>query len=694
MKEFNIKSVQGKIVSLVLISIIGFCSVATINYYFDTHKAEANQLERDCLLIINLIQKEADVVSRYLYSPKDFSEKRFKSIRNKTAGIFSAMTETSSDSETMSTLKSVMNSEESLAGSFALIRRNVASLVQIKQSLTSETEKISKLLQKTKDAIAAEEFELLMAGDNISASKVTFQTILKDIIPIGNYRLINFQNLFLNHDQEMFTTNRDTLIKKLGILYGNIDSVLASISDKNYVLILRKIKNSFATILEFENRAFTQWKENKILEQQLDASNESAQILAQKIASLANAKANSFNTTARILTTLLTIAVIVIFVIVSFIITRQIVLPLNQAVQFAAKIADGDLSSKLDIDQKDEIGQLAVALNGMVSQLRSMITAISENSSQVAASSRKLSATSSEMAKGSEGLRCQSATVAAATEEITSNMQTVSGTANNMSASAADMSDNSEEISDNINSVATAISEMSASIQEVATNCVMASQQAQKSSHASSESTEKINQLTKSAEDISKVIDIINEISEQTKLLALNATIEAARAGDAGKGFGVVANEVKDLAKQTAEATMQIAIQIKNVQHQTQDVVQNINKTANFNQKVNEITATIAAAVEEQTATTNDVADTMADSATGAKKTTQTMQELAKNIEVEILGSVKEVVIGVENISSNIHGVSNVANDTARGVNGIQSAASDLATLAAKLQTEISKFRL
>lgn len=373
---------------------------------------------------------------------------------------------------------------------------------------------------------------------------------------------------------------------------------------------------------------------------------------------------------------------------------RQIVLPLNNAVLFASKVAAGNLTTTLSIHQEDEIGQLAAALNKMVENLRQILIIISENSSQVAASSEELSATSSEMASGAEKLATQSGTVSATTEEITTSMQTVSTTAERMSVRADDISANSKEMFNNITSTAAAIEEMSASIQEVAENCQMASQQANQSTQASKESSEKINQLSQSSEDISKVIDIITEISEQTKLLALNATIEAARAGEAGKGFAVVANEVKDLAKQTAGATMQIADQIKNIQNQTQDVVHNINLTSEFNQKLNEITTTIAAAVEEQTAVTNEVAQTMAASASGVEKTTTAIQELATNIEDEILGSVQEAVTGVENISTNIQGVNNVAHDTSEGANAIKGAALELANLAIKLQTEVAKFSI
>ncbi len=368
--------------------------------------------------------------------------------------------------------------------------------------------------------------------------------------------------------------------------------------------------------------------------------------------------------------------------------------PLNQAVNLANRLAKGDLSAQLDIDQKDEVGQLAKALNSMVKKLQQMLGAINEYSTQVAAASEELSATSTEMASGAEELTSQSATVAAAAEEITANMQTVSSTADLMSSNSAATDADAKEMASNINSVAAAIEEMHASISEVAVNCTKASEQAQQSTQFSVESKEKINALSQSASDISKVIEMITEISEQTKLLALNATIEAARAGEAGKGFAVVANEVKDLAKQTADATLEIATQVGGIQDQTAAVVNNIEQTAELNQQVNEVTTTIAAAVEEQTATTNEIARTIAETAQGAERTTHSIEELIANLEKEILGSVKEAVVGVEDVSTNIHGVSNVAHDTAQGASGLQGASKELAELASQLQSQVSKFKM
>lgn len=693
MRKFNLKTVQGRIVSLVLIALIGFCAVAAVNHYFDGLKARTVQLELCSQKIIQLIQRETQSVAEYLYSSKKFSVENFNSIRNETAANFSAIEGIISDTKITSQLDKIKAEEGALTDLFKLIRENTTSLLELKELMATETDNIAQLLQETNEAISEEELELLMTGGSISANKTAFQALLKEVIPLAQKKVINFQDLFLRQDQQLFLNAQKVLGETLETQLNNIESIVVSVKDDKYQAIWKKIKLSFNAIIELENKAFQQWKENNNHKTLLNSSSESAQNSAQQIAEFANAKAKTFKSNARISIALLVVVIVVSFLTASLFIIRQIVLPLNRAVKFAEDIAGGDLSSELTLSNDDEIGQLVAALNEMAAKLRCMITAISENSGHITESSKKLFETSSDMTEGAEGVKTQSTTVAAAAEEITHNMQSVSATAALMSNNANEVLVDSEGMASNIQNVAAAMEQMSASIQDVARNCASASQQAQQSSQASIDSTGKISQLLQSADDISKVIDIISEISEQTKLLALNATIEAARAGEAGKGFAVVAGEVKELASQTAVATMQIGQQVKNIQGQTRDVVENIHRTAESNEKVKKITSAITASIEEQTVTTNSVSETMAQCTKAAQKTTKSMRALAQNIEAEIICSVKESVSGVEEITKSIHDVSNVARETAKGANSIKDAASSLATLTSALEEEVSKFK-
>jgi methyl-accepting chemotaxis protein len=170
-----------------------------------------------------------------------------------------------------------------------------------------------------------------------------------------------------------------------------------------------------------------------------------------------------------------------------------------------------------------------------------------------------------------------------------------------------------DQVNANVAALASAVEEMGASIGEISTSAGNAANVAAEAMSTVDRTTVVVGQLGASSSEIGKVLDVITSIAEQTNLLALNATIEAARAGDAGKGFAVVANEVKELAKETASATEEIASRIGAIQTDTQQAVDAIAQISAVMTQINDFQNTIASAVEEQTATTNEIAGNLAD---------------------------------------------------------------------------------
>lgn len=175
----------------------------------------------------------------------------------------------------------------------------------------------------------------------------------------------------------------------------------------------------------------------------------------------------------------------------------------------------------------------------------------------------------------------------------------------------------STEMNANVTTVAAAVDEMHASIAEISRSASEATRVASEAVQTVKRTNDTVSQLGASSAEIGKVIEVITSIAEQTNLLALNATIEAARAGEAGKGFAVVANEVKELAKGTAEATEEISRRIAAIQTDTNGAVFAIEQISNVISQINEIQSTIASAVEEQTATTTEIARSIQDAAGG-----------------------------------------------------------------------------
>jgi methyl-accepting chemotaxis protein len=271
----------------------------------------------------------------------------------------------------------------------------------------------------------------------------------------------------------------------------------------------------------------------------------------------------------------------------------------------------------------------------MRKNLEVVLQKVSENSTAMAAASEELSSVSTQMSANAEETAVQSGVVSAASEQVSKNTQIV----------------------------ATGIEEMSASIKEIAKNATDAARVATSAVKVAEMTNATITKLGVSSADIGKVIKVITSIAQQTNLLALNATIEAARAGEAGKGFAVVANEVKELAKETAKATEDISQRIEAIQGDTKGAVEAIAEISGIINQINDISNTIASAVEEQTACTN---------------------EIARNV--------SEASRGTSEIAQNITSVAEAARSTTEGANNSQRAAEELACMAAELHSIVSEF--
>ena len=300
-------------------------------------------------------------------------------------------------------------------------------------------------------------------------------------------------------------------------------------------------------------------------------------------------------------------------------------------------VAKGDLTANVSMQGQGAIQKVAQALGTLIENLRTSMQNLAENAQSLGSSSEMLNTVSRQLADNAEETSAQAGLVSTA----------------------------SEQVSSSVGSVTESADQMSLSIREISNNTTAATRVTSDAVGTVESANEKIKRLGDSSAEVGKVINVITSIAEQTNLLALNATIEAARAGEAGKGFAVVANEVKELAKQTSQATEDIGHKIEAIQADSLVAVDAINQVTEVISRINEIATTIASAVEEQTVTTSEISRNVGDASSS------TME-----------------------ISSNISAVASAAQNTAQGANETLDAAQALSHVASQVQAVVGQFKV
>ncbi|MER7005317.1 methyl-accepting chemotaxis protein [Dactylosporangium sp. NPDC000555] len=358
----------------------------------------------------------------------------------------------------------------------------------------------------------------------------------------------------------------------------------------------------------------------------------------QRAAAAERAAGSSATRTSRLANVVGSIA-LTLSIILAVALSLSVIRPLRAIGDRLADIADGegDLTRRLVVRGNDEFTDVSRAFNTFVDKIAATVRAIGGSASTVASASEKLTDTSTRIMSSAQRTSAQSERIVAAADEV----------------------------SDNVGTVATGAEEMSASIQEISGTAEEAARVGGQTAELTQSAFDLIGRLSGSSRQIGDVVKVITDIADQTNLLALNATIEAARAGEAGKGFAVVANEVKDLAQETGRATGDIAAKVQSIQADTAAATDAINRIVEITGRLGDYQTTIAAAVEQQTATTN---------------------EMSRNISRAAAGSA--------DIAAGISTISDAARVTTGGVEDTRAAAQELSAMSRELHGLVGQFRV
>lgn len=409
---------------------------------------------------------------------------------------------------------------------------------------------------------------------------------------------------------------------------------------------------------------------------------------------------------------ILTIVVAGISILIALVTAKSISNPMLAINGAIGKIAQYDFSADEDhiLDgmktRKDEVGEMALGLKNTLETLRNVISKIRQEADSVNSSASSVLDVANNLAAGTEEMSAKTGVVSAATEQInasidgtrkatdetSTNMSTIASAVEEMSANIRNLASASEETSSEVNNVTeliegvdndleevkedaqevnklvaditTAIKEINISLGEISENCeksITISDEAEQEVNNTSQAMEKLN---KSSAEISKIVEVINDIADQTNMLALNAAIEAAGAGEAGKGFAVVANEVKELAKQTGDATDEIAQQIQSMQKDMKNTANAVGGITEVIQQVKDITGQIAAAVTEQSATTGNISENVVNTSQRVQSITGSISKVSENAK-DVLRSSSEASKGVNEIARSASELSTASDEVA-----------------------------
>ncbi|MCI2257195.1 methyl-accepting chemotaxis protein [Domibacillus sp. PGB-M46] len=398
-----------------------------------------------------------------------------------------------------------------------------------------------------------------------------------------------------------------------------------------------------------------------ILKELIELNKELGQQSSEEAAALENS--------ARTITIAVIIFAVLFSVGIGYLLARMISKPLNNVVSLVENVSKGDLTETTDIDTKDEIGLLANSVNNMVLSLRKTVGNISASAENVAASSQEISATTEEIASSASSQANDAQTITELFRDIASSSES-------QAEDAQAMKERFKELNDAIESIAKSAEETADLSDGMLRVSKEAGQVVQTSMEGMNKVSEQMTILEAEANKIGSIINVINDIANQTNLLALNAAIEAARAGEQGKGFAVVADEVRKLAEQSSSATKEIVDIIHGIQSHTKQTVEYVNDGvgatnetekafAYISEMVNEAAGKvneIAAASDQQSAQSDEVMRSIESIASASEQQSAQIGTVMKSVE-SIAGASEEAAAASEETAATSQSLANLAED-------------------------------
>ncbi|SLM29699.1 exported hypothetical protein [Desulfamplus magnetovallimortis] len=664
--SFNIRSLFFKISTISLLGIIGVIILAMINFKVASttgktaqYSQSGNEIMQNVLQIFLLEEKfinnSDEAVAQEIMSKLDGLEQLLDKSQN--------IDKSNSINKILLEIRALTDAHKSVLKDLIYEVLTLTELsIDICKHFDISTDVLMMIINKLND----DEAELALTVDELPQIKASLRDQTSQFLGIFQSVVVALKTLFLNNDGEQFIQKRDALIEILNEKRVNTKAQISVVNEKIYTDWWSQIEKELDEITPLLNNIYDHWQKREEQKRELFKNSmliqEKENFLLKSTTDSMTSQLSSTMTNS----TVSMIAVIVLLLISGSLIALSIMRPVRQTVEMIKDIAqgEGDLTKRLSIRTKDEIGELSGWFNTFLDNLQSIIKVIAQNALYVDQSSGKIFGVASNLASNAESTSAMANTVASASEEMSVNMQTIS-------ASMSQTANNTAVIS-------SAVEKMTETIILISKNSEHAIDISKDAVQQSSQASSKINELGDAANSINMVVETITNISEQTNLLALNATIEAARAGESGKGFAVVANEIKALANQTSEATLEIQQKISGVQSITMETIAEIESIVDIIKSINEIISTISQTIEEQSITTKEISSNII-------QTSQGIQHVNENI--------AQGTVVIRDITKDISLVNEASGQISQNSNTVEANAQELKDLAARLNEVIDGFK-